>query len=112
MEAEVAAHHGKAASKPTSGVARIAAERTRQILAEGWSTAHDRQHGAGELVSAACVYAMATLETGVPPIAVMNLWPWARTWWKPGTPVRNLEKAGALIAAEIDRLTLTDEATP
>ena len=32
-------------------------------------------------------------------------WPWALGWWKPGTdPIRNLEKAGALIAAEIDRL--------
>jgi hypothetical protein len=26
-------------------------------------------------------------------------------WWKPSTdPIRNLERAGALIAAEIDRL--------
>ena len=29
----------------------------------------------------------------------------AEEWWKPSAdPVRNLEKAGALIAAEIDRL--------
>ena len=32
-------------------------------------------------------------------------WPWAKKWWKPSDdPVRNLVKAGALIAAEIDRL--------
>jgi hypothetical protein len=34
-------------------------------------------------------------------------WPWAERFWKP-TPddrVRELVKAGALIAAEIDRLT-------
>jgi hypothetical protein len=33
-------------------------------------------------------------------------WPWDKGWWKP-TPdnrIRELEKAGALIAAEIDRL--------
>lgn len=31
-------------------------------------------------------------------------WPWADSWWKPSTdPVRNLVKAGALVAAEIDR---------
>jgi len=36
---------------------------------------------------------------GLPPS-----WPWAQTAFKPsGDPVRNLEKAGALIAAEIDR---------
>lgn len=32
-------------------------------------------------------------------------WPWDEEWWKPSLdPIRNLEKAGALIAAEIDRL--------
>lgn len=30
-------------------------------------------------------------------------WPWHNSSWKPGTDVRNLVKAGALIAAEIDR---------
>lgn len=33
-------------------------------------------------------------------------WPWDKSWWKP-TPdrrIRELQKAGALIAAEIDRL--------
>jgi len=32
-------------------------------------------------------------------------WPWEASWWKPSDdPIRNLAKAGALIAAEIDRL--------
>lgn len=33
-------------------------------------------------------------------------WPWDRKWWKPSQDdqVKNLIKAGALIAAEIDRL--------
>jgi hypothetical protein len=32
-------------------------------------------------------------------------WPWDQDWWKPSPdPIRNLVKAGALIAAEIDRL--------
>jgi len=32
-------------------------------------------------------------------------WPWDEEWWKPDNDaVRNLAKAGALIAAEIDRL--------
>jgi hypothetical protein len=35
-----------------------------------------------------------------------KVWPWEQPdWWKPSdNPIRNLEKAGALIAAEIDRL--------
>ena len=35
-----------------------------------------------------------------------GIWPWNLIWWKP-TPndrIRELVKAGALIAAEIDRL--------
>lgn len=36
---------------------------------------------------------------------VPNGWPWPVESWKPSPePARNLEKAGALIAAEIDRL--------
>lgn len=31
-------------------------------------------------------------------------WPWAVRWWKPKDPIRDLVRAGALIAAEIDRL--------
>lgn len=32
-------------------------------------------------------------------------WPFGQDWWKPSNdPIRNLVKAGALIAAEIDRL--------
>ena len=35
------------------------------------------------------------------------MWPWEANWWKP-TPedrIKELAKAGALIAAEIDRLS-------
>jgi hypothetical protein len=31
-------------------------------------------------------------------------WPWSQDWWKPTNPRRDLVKAGALIAAEIERL--------
>ena len=33
-----------------------------------------------------------------------NLWPWAQDFWKPKDQLRNLVRAGALIAAAIDRL--------
>lgn len=32
-----------------------------------------------------------------------TLWPWGAGWWKPSEPKRMLVKAGALVAAEIDR---------
>jgi hypothetical protein len=90
------------------GVGRIAAERTRQMDKEGWGPAHDDTHTDGQLSGAAACYAIAGNEaangfTSHHPRPA--LWPWSRDWWKPSPdPIRNLEKAGALIAAEIDRL--------
>lgn len=82
-----------------NGVALIAAERRRQVLEEGWSAAHDDEHRDGQLVAAAISYA------GAGPAFLPMWWPWDPTWWKPSDdPVRNLVKAGALVAAEIDRL--------
>ena len=45
---------------------------------------------------------------------LMKFWPWHRCWWKPSDdPIRNLVKAGALLAAEIDRLqAIRDEPPP
>jgi hypothetical protein len=85
------------------GVALIAAERRRQIEAEGWTPEHDDEHGDGELAAAAACYAgpaWSLLREHEPPL----MWPWDEKWWKPGDRIRELTKAGALIAAEIDRL--------
>jgi hypothetical protein len=42
-----------------------------------------------------------------------NGWPWDQKWWKPSDdPVKNLVKAGALIAAEIDRLQTLSTPSP
>lgn len=92
------------------GVALIATERQRQLAEEGWTPEHDGEHDAGEMAAAAMCYACppnvairATDSFNVTP----RLWPWAPGWWKPSPDdrVRELVKAGALIAAEIDRLT-------
>ena len=91
-----------------SGIDAIAAERRRQIEAEGWSAAHDDQHVNGELAGAAAAYAL--LRSHVDPGTVMGedlvqqLWPWSPNWWKPKDRRADLVRAGALIAAEIDRL--------
>jgi hypothetical protein len=90
--------------EPT-GVELIAAERTRQIQAEGWTPEHDNEHADHELAMAAESYirqaCVPNVDMHIPP----DPWPWELSWWKPSEdPIRNLVKAGALIAAEIDRL--------
>ena len=77
-----------------TGAELIAAERLRQIVVEGWTPEHDDGHATDDLAEAAAAYLLND-ET---------LFPWP-DWWKPGDdPIRRLVKAGALIAAEIDRL--------
>lgn len=92
-----------------TGIQLIAEERHRQINDEGWTSEHDDQHDTAQLSGAAACYAIAANELASP-VPYINqptpsLWPWSLEWWKPGNdPVRCLVKAGALIAAEIDRL--------
>lgn len=89
------------------GVSLIAAERRRQINDEGWSPEHDDEHDDGQLATAAACYAAPEKCDGTRPrSAILAHWPWLLSWWKP-TPthrIRELVKAGALCAAEIDRL--------
>ena len=93
-----------------SGVELIKSERLRQISQEGWSTEHDDGHKLGELASAAESYAhQAAVQANFAPSNILRsppqAWPWSAIWWKPSDDqIRNLVKAGALIAAEIDRL--------
>jgi hypothetical protein len=84
----------------------------RQIHVEGWTEAHDDEHTGGEMALAAACYAMdaacpadwADPAEGETPA----FWPWPECWWKPtafqGDRIKQLVKAGALIAAEIDRI--------
>lgn len=91
-----------------SGIELIAEERERQKYVENFNREHDKQWTGGELANAAASYALTDAER----IAVgkkngiVETWPFSKEWWKP-TPenrVKELIKAGALIAAEIDRL--------
>lgn len=85
-----------------SGAELIAAERQRQIDVEGWTPGHDAGHSEDQLAIAAACYAMP--EDTRMDFGLEEWWPWAHSWWEPGDRVRELVKAGALIAAEIDRL--------
>lgn len=96
-----------------NGVELIALERERQMRVEGWTPEHDDGHCRGEIVSAAMCYAECgrSIPLGASLWRLFSCdwaarcWPWEVRWWKPSEdPVRNLVKAGALIAAEIDRL--------
>ncbi len=99
-----------------TGLDIIAAERRRQIGQEGYTDAHDDTHTGGELSWAGACYANvgSAVIRGAsagefPADAMLELGDWPGDWdgchWKPSDdPIRNLAKAGALIAAEIDRL--------
>lgn len=100
-----------------TGAELIAAERSRQVSEEGYSPEHDRGH-APEMIRAAKEYAEeAHFQVEYGPVEPKpgipwhdedtgaTHWPWAPEYWKPtGDPVRDLTKAGALIAAAIDSL--------
>lgn len=94
-----------------SGAELIAAERQRQIKEERRSATHDDRHRDGELAKAACAYALPNDPTTIANLgrsvnlSVSRKAFMPRNWaFKPGDRVRELTKAGALIAAEIDRL--------
>ena len=98
----LAAAQRASGSTSSPGVDLIAAERRRQVEVEGWTPEHDADHCDGELVQAAVAYAAATDDHQGDTAG--DFWPWDLASWKPSDDkVRNLVKAGALIAAEIDR---------
>jgi hypothetical protein len=92
-------------SDELSGAELIAAERQRQLEKEGWTPEHDSTHDDGSLVVAAICYARIRCSHPAIKTSVSPSWPWELEGWKPSSDqIRNLVKAGALIAAEIDRL--------
>lgn len=100
------------------GIRRIGQERLRQVEQEGWDYQHDDDHEANELAwAAACyaapmsIYAAVWRPNSGNCTPLNECWPWDRKWDKRPIPpftrqerIRALEKAGALCAAEIDRL--------
>jgi hypothetical protein len=104
-------------------VQEIAAERQRQIEAEGWTPEHDDEHHDGALAMAAALYATPR------PLYEVNQWETGVSWFEAKWPFkrlgrddigpvivpdgdkrrttprrRQLVKAAALIVAEIERL--------
>jgi hypothetical protein len=112
-----------------SGAERIATELARQITGEGYDIDHDDHHKDGSLAMAAACYAAPTRIFERHVFAAgetfRDPWPWDQRYDKrphpndgnvvaPETATRAdrialLTKAGALIAAEIDRLLREEE---
>lgn len=99
----------------SAGAYAIAAERRRQVEAEGYDATHDDHHVNGELACAGAWYALPPESEQA--TTAGRLWPY--DWELPKEPAytdsttddqklamrkRELEKAGAMIAAEWDRL--------
>lgn len=102
----------------------IAAERRRQVEAEGWTNEHDDEHESGQMALAAACYAAPHAFPGmvvahhwtdasrymdaesepVGEVVVPNAWPWDGQWFKLTNTRRDLIKAAALIVAEIERI--------
>ena len=96
-----------------SGIELIAEERERQIRVEGYQDFQDDAHEDGELANAAVCYALDP-RGGDAYTFIARTWPWRIEYLKiacngntndnlPGR-IKDLKRAGALIAAEIDRL--------
>lgn len=120
-----------------SGIELIAIERMRQIEIEGWTADHDANHDTGQLAMAAVCYAsqekIYVMRHFANNIQFVDPWPFEDKWDKRygygstaegktdeganyvPNPITYTEKqridllikAGALIAAEIDRLQNT-----
>lgn len=95
------------------GAELIKTERQRQISIEGWTPEHDDEHSLGEMAQAAMCYTEHAMNNSYVGIGNVNKykaapapknWPWGSIWWKPKNPMRDLVRAGALIAAEHDRI--------
>lgn len=95
-----------------TGIELISEERQRQIEKEGWTLEHDQEHKNGALAMAACCYALPDDSyQGHTGTFCRKNWPFEWSWFKPESTgnfpvgrIKELTKAGALIAAEIDRL--------
>ena len=88
-----------------SGLRLIGAERSRQQRKLGWTKKHDLVHSRGELAEMAawlaCPSPAITTYAGRQPLKLVHDLGWDIT---PHDRINALVKAGALIAAEIDRL--------
>ncbi|OAN76758.1 hypothetical protein A8B82_14810 [Sulfitobacter sp. EhC04] len=91
-----------------NGIESIAAERKRQIEVKDFDASYDDCASRRQILKAARCYAdHACMTDRIRELTAEKVplgWPWDDEWWKPKDRRADLVRAGALIAAEIDRL--------
>lgn len=99
-----------------TGIELITEERKRQVEVEGFTLLHDLKYKNQELAKAAVAYTISDhfhpMDSSAEQINGVFLsirrtvfWPFKFEWFKPSNNrIEELTKAGALIAAEIDRI--------
>lgn len=109
----VACDYGNGSVEASDGVLLIALERKRQVEEECWTLQHDDGHIGDQLALAASVYALPAGRRSYRNHLLPENWPFDASYWRPspGNRIKELVKAGALIAAEIDRLKRKSSAT-
>jgi hypothetical protein len=90
-----------------TGIELIKEERNRQGTIENYRDEHnDECNDKCQLAIASSVYILDYVDRTVDWHGIIPVFPWDNKYYKPTIedPIRQLTKAGALIAAEIDRL--------
>jgi hypothetical protein len=87
----------------SKGADLILAERERQISEEGYNKTHDSFHNYEEFIKAAISYSINSFNDDESKKLGEQWWPWSEESYKPKDVLQNLKRAGALIAAAIDR---------
>lgn len=90
---------------PSLGVLLISAERTRQVKEEGYTPERDTQHKHNEMAQAAAYYSSRGGKDALEGLLFPGEWNtiFAKREGFPIPTDKDLIKAGALIAAELDR---------
>ena len=91
-----------------TGIEQIKEERERQLNELGYTLEHDQMYDSPQdMIVAACIYANLGIEEHPDHEFLHQMadaWPWDLKYFKPKDQRRNLVRAGALIAAALDRL--------
>ncbi len=89
-----------------TGIELIAEERQEQVEKHGWTKEHDAGHKDGTLAKVAavlcCLNTSCSVEDNARPLGIVE--DWGLTQKLNGDRIHQLKVAGALCAAEIDRL--------
>lgn len=88
----------------TFAMADVIDERKRQVIKEGFDTAHDDAYTDNELVRASACFSLYA--AGFSKDTLSHLWPrsWSLEWFKDATPRRLLVKAAAPLIAQIEKI--------